>query len=70
MRELDKAVADLERADALVAGTPDQIEPDGQPNPRNIPLTTLQSNIRYHLALAYYLQGNFAKAAPCLAAGA
>jgi tetratricopeptide (TPR) repeat protein len=64
VREFDKAVADLERADALVAGAPDQIEPDGQPNQRNVPLTTLQSNIRYHLALAYYLQGNFAKAAP------
>jgi tetratricopeptide (TPR) repeat protein len=64
VREFDKAVADLERADALVAGTPDEVEPDGQPNPRNIPLTTLQSNIRYHLALAYYLKGDFAKAAP------
>ena len=26
--------------------------------------STLGSNIRYHLALAYYLAGNFAKAAP------
>jgi tetratricopeptide (TPR) repeat protein len=64
LREFDKAVADLERADALVAGAPDQIEPDGQPNARNIPLTTLQSNIRYHLALAYYLQGRYEQAAP------
>ena len=64
MREFDKAVADLERADGLVAGAPDQIEPDGQPNARNIPLTTLQSNIRYHLALAYYLQGRYEQAAP------
>jgi tetratricopeptide (TPR) repeat protein len=64
VREFDKAIADLERADALVAGVPDQIEPDGQPNDRNIPLTTLNSNIRYHLALAYYLKGDFAKAAP------
>jgi tetratricopeptide (TPR) repeat protein len=64
VRELDKAVADLERADALVAGAPDQIEPDGQPNARNVPLTTLQSNIRYHLALAYYLQGRYEQAAP------
>jgi tetratricopeptide (TPR) repeat protein len=62
--EFDKAVADLERAEALAAGAPDQIEPDGQPNARNIPLTTLHSNIRYHLALAYYLKGDFAKAAP------
>ena len=64
VREFEKAVADLERADALVAGTPDPVEPDGQPNARNIPLTTLQSNIRYHLALAYYLQGRYAQAAP------
>ena len=64
VRELDKAVVNLERAEALVAGAPDQIEPDGQPNARNQPLTTLQSNIRYHLALAYYLQGRFAQAAP------
>ena len=64
VRELDRAVADLERADVLVAGTPDQIEPDGQPNARNIPLTTLQSNIRYHLALAYFLKGDFVAAAP------
>jgi tetratricopeptide (TPR) repeat protein len=64
VREFDKAIADLERADALVAGSADQIEPDGQPNDRNIPLTTLNSNIRYHLALAYYLKGDFAKAAP------
>jgi tetratricopeptide (TPR) repeat protein len=63
VREFDKAIGDLERADAL-AGAQDQIEPDGQPNARNIPLTTLHSNIRYHLALAYYLKGDFAKAAP------
>jgi tetratricopeptide (TPR) repeat protein len=62
--ELDRAIADLERADRLVAGTADQIEPDGQPNARNVPLTTLQSNIRYHLALAYYLKGDYARAAP------
>jgi tetratricopeptide (TPR) repeat protein len=64
VREFDKAIADLERADVLVAGAADQIEPDGQPNDRNIPLTTLNSNIRYHLALAYYLKGDFAKSAP------
>ena len=64
VREFDQAVVDLERAASLTKGVPDQIEPDGQPNARNIPLTTLQSNIRYHLALAYYLKGDFAKAAP------
>ena len=64
VREFDRAIADLERAASLTAGQPDQVEPDGQPNPRGVPLTTLQSNIRYHLALAYYLKGDFAKAAP------
>jgi len=64
LRDFDRAIADLERADALVAGKPDQAEPDGQPNARNIPLTTLHSNIRYHLALAYYLKGDYDRAAP------
>jgi hypothetical protein len=64
VREFDNAIADLERAQTLVARKPDEVEPDGQPNAQGIPLTTLQSNIRYHLALAYYLKGDFAKAAP------
>jgi tetratricopeptide (TPR) repeat protein len=64
VRELDRAIADLERATQLVAGKPDEVEPDGQPNPRNIPIGTLHSNIAYHLSLAYYLKGDFAKAIP------
>ena len=64
VREFDRAIADLEQAAALVAGQPDQVEPDGQPNARGVPLTTLHSNIRYHLALAHYLKHDFAKAAP------
>ena len=63
VRELDRAIADLERAAALVAGQPDQVEPDGQPNARGIPTSTLHSNIWYHLALARYLSRNFAGAA-------
>jgi tetratricopeptide (TPR) repeat protein len=59
VRELDKAVADLSRASELVAGKPDEVEPDGQPNARNIPTSTLNSNIYYHLALAHYLRGDF-----------
>jgi tetratricopeptide (TPR) repeat protein len=42
-----------------VAGKPDEVEPDGQPNARNIPTSTLNSNIYYHLALAHYLRGDF-----------
>jgi dipeptidyl aminopeptidase/acylaminoacyl peptidase/tetratricopeptide (TPR) repeat protein len=63
-RQLDKAVADFERAYALTKGKPDEVEPDGQPNARNIPTSTLQGNIRYHLGLAYYLKGDFEKALP------
>lgn len=63
-RELDRAVADLDRAAALVRGQPDEVEPDGQPNARNMPIGTLHSNIYYHLALAHYLKGDFAAAIP------
>src|SRR4029434_935594 len=49
VRECATAIADLERPHTLVVGKPDEVEPDGQPNAQGIPLTTLQSNIRYHL---------------------
>ena len=62
VRELDRAVADLEAAARLARGRPDEIEPDGLPNARNTPLGTLQSNIWYHLALAQYLRGDLAAA--------
>ena len=62
MRQFDNAVADLAHAASIVRGRPDEIEPDGLPNARNIPLTTLQSNIHYHLGLAHYLKGDFERA--------
>ena len=62
IRQFERAIADLERASTLVRGQPDEVEPDGLPNARNIPTSTLQSNIWYHLGLAYYLQGEFARA--------
>ncbi|MGH9367313.1 MAG: tetratricopeptide repeat protein [Thermoanaerobaculia bacterium] len=58
-RRFDLAAADLEKAAALAAGKPDEIEPDGLPNARNIPTSTTNSNIWYHLGLARYLQGDF-----------
>lgn len=64
IRDTKRARADLERAWALVRGQPDLVEPDGQPNARGIPTSTLHSNIRYHLALAYFLDGDYALAAP------
>ena len=63
VREIDLAIADFERAASLVKGQPDEVEPDGQPNARNIPTSTLQSNIYYHLALGYYLKRDFTRAA-------
>lgn len=64
LRRYPWAIADLELARAVVAGTEDEVEPDGQPNARGIPTSTLHSNIRYHLALAYYLTGQFGRALP------
>jgi tetratricopeptide (TPR) repeat protein len=62
IRCFDDAVKDFEKAAKLIKGKPDEIEPDGLPNARNIPTSTLQSNIFYHLGLAYYLKGDFKKA--------
>jgi len=62
LRCFDDAIRDFEKAAKLVKGKPDEIEPDGLPNARNIPTGTLQSNIWYHLGLAHYLKGNFGSA--------
>jgi tetratricopeptide (TPR) repeat protein len=61
-RQIDRAIGDFQYAAQLTRGKPDQVEPDGQPNAKNIPTSTLQSNIWYHLGLAYYLKGDFRKA--------
>lgn len=62
VREFARAEADFTKAAALVAGVPDEIEPDGAPNPAGVPRSTLQFNIWYHLGLAHYLQGHFQQA--------
>lgn len=62
LREFERAKADLGKAASMVEGRPDEVEPDGMPNARGIPLETLKSNIYYHLALAQYLVGDFAEA--------
>ena len=63
VRRFDQAVRDLERAARLVRGRPDEPEPDGVPNARGVPLSTLQGNVAYHLGLAHYLRGDFLRAA-------
>jgi tetratricopeptide (TPR) repeat protein len=59
LRRFDLAISDFERAAELIRGRPDEIEPDGLPNERGVPVSSLHFNIWYHLGLAYYLLGRF-----------
>ena len=63
VRRFDEAAADLARAAELSEGVPDVVGEDGAPNAAGIPRSTSHSNIWYHLGLAYYLQGEFERAA-------
>ncbi len=58
-RKFDAAIADLIKASELMQGTSIEIEPDGQPNRLNQPLSSTQFNVWYHLGLAHYLKGEF-----------
>ena len=62
IRKFDQAIEVLERATELIKAKPNEIEPDGMPNARNIPVSTLHGNIWYHLGLAYYLNHDFENA--------
>ncbi len=64
MRDFDAAIADLERANELMPKGITETEPDGMPNPQGVPLSNTQFNVLYHLALAHYLNGDFAAALP------
>jgi tetratricopeptide (TPR) repeat protein len=59
IRQFARAQQDFERAAALVRGRPDEIEPDGAPNPSGVPRSTLQFNIWYHLGLVRYLRADY-----------
>ena len=62
LREFELATRDLEQAARLLQRRPDEVEPDGVPNARNVPRSTLHFNVWYHLGLAHYLRGDFARA--------
>lgn len=62
IRCFDDAIKDFELAAKFIKSKPDEIEPDGLPNAQNIPTSTLQSNIFYHLGLAYYVKGDYKNA--------
>jgi tetratricopeptide (TPR) repeat protein len=59
VREPDRAIADFRIAADLIQGTEDEVEPDGQPNARGIPTSTLHFNILYHYGLAHFIKGDF-----------
>ncbi len=61
-RRFRAAVRDLEKAAQLIKGRGDEVEPDGLPNARGVPTSTLGSNVWYHLGLARYLLGDFREA--------
>lgn len=63
IRQLDRAIDDLEHAARLISGRDDEVEPDGQPNAAGVPRSTLHTNIWYHLGLARYVKGDFSGAA-------
>ena len=62
IREFDRAVKDFETAAELIQEKEDEIEPDGMPNAQNIPVSTLHTNIWYHLGLAHYLNNDLEEA--------
>jgi len=62
LRLFKQAISDLEKACQLIYRKADEIEPDGMPNPSGKPISTLHSNIWYHMGLAYYLDGDLEKA--------
>lgn len=62
LRCFDNAIADLKKAAELTREHVDEIEADGIPNEKNIPTSTLQTNIHYHLGLAHFLKGDYRQA--------
>lgn len=62
LRQFDMAINDFLTAAGLMSSMRDQIEPDGLPNALNQPVSTLKSNVWYHLGLSYYLKGDYDKA--------
>lgn len=69
LRLFDRAIEDFELAASLMDKEANEIEPDGIPNERNQPVSSLQTNVWYHLGLGYYLKGDYAKAEACYEKG-
>jgi len=61
-RQFDNAISDFKIAVTLIKGSNDVVEPDGIPNRLNQPVSSLHTNIWYHLGLVYYLKGDLKNA--------
>ena len=64
-RQFEKAIQDFKQSAKLLQNQPIRMEPDGVPIPlpANHQPTSLQFNVYYHLGLAYFLTGQYGKAA-------
>lgn len=62
LREPGRATADLERAAIACRTVPDVVEPDGRPTEGRPPHSSLHYNVHYHLGLALFLRGEWARA--------
>jgi len=69
IRDFNRAVRDLKTAARLIQDREDRIEPDGMPNAKNIPVSSLHTNIWYHLGLAHYLRNDLEDALKAYRAG-
>ena len=61
-RQFNMAIADFNKAALLIEGTEDKIEPDGIPNKLNTPVSSLHTNIYYHLGLTHYVKNELPNA--------
>jgi tetratricopeptide (TPR) repeat protein len=62
-RQFTPALGDFLMATRLLAQREDEVEPDGLPNARGIPTSTLKTNVWYHLGLTHYVRGDYPRAA-------
>lgn len=64
-RRFKDALADYDRALALMGDTPDSFEPDGMPNPIGLTISTYRGNIVYYHAQTSFATGDY----PTMVAG-
>ena len=58
-RKFKEALADYEKALALMGDTPDSFEPDGMPNPIGLTISTYRGNIVYYHAQTSFATGDY-----------